>query len=68
MNAVEESATGHYRTAAAAIAFVGCVGLGMGAIAASTSAELGFINLNALLSFSVLFLVVAAMMCAYRES
>ena len=68
MNAVEEeSASGHYRTAAGALAFMGCVGLGMGALAATSSVDLGFIDANAMFVFSTLFLLVAVAMVMRRE-
>jgi hypothetical protein len=62
-----DEASGHYRTAAGAVAFVGTVGLGMTGLALVTGADLRFIDPPALLGFSVLFLVVAAAMVARRE-
>ena len=68
MNASDEHAAGHYRTSAAAIAFVGALGLVVGAASTAASTELQFIDGRAMMGFSLLYLVTAMYMAFAQKA
>ena len=59
MNPTDDGALGHYRTSAAALAFMGVLGLGFAAVATVAGLDFRFIDSDAMMGFSLLYLVTA---------
>jgi hypothetical protein len=68
VNASDEHAAGHYRTSGAAIAFVGALGLVVGAASTAGATELHFIDGPAMMGFSLLYLVTAMYMAFAQKA
>ena len=68
MNASDDHAVGHYRTSAAAIAFVGALGVVIGAVSTAVGTEMHFIDGRAMMGFSLLYLVTALYMALPRKA
>ncbi len=68
MNASDDHAVGHYRTSAAALAFVGALGVVVGAASTAAATELHFIDGHAMMCFSLLYLVTATYMAFPRKA
>ena len=68
MNASDEHAAGHYRTSGAALAFVGALGLVVGAVSTAAATELQFIDGRAMMGFSLLYLVTAMYMAFAQKA
>ena len=62
MIASDDSAVGHYRTSAGALGFVGALGVVVGAVSTATGIELHFIDGQAMVGFSLLYVVIAMYM------
>lgn len=59
MTPADEGALGHYRTSAAALAFMGVLGLGFAAVSMAAGLDFRFIDADAMMWFSLLYLVTA---------
>jgi len=66
VNVGDDHAVGHYRTSAAALAFVGALGGIVGAVSTAGGMELHFIDGYAMMGFSLLY-VVTAMFMAFPQ-
>jgi len=66
VTAADEPTTGHYRTAAGALAFVGFLGLTAAAVSTVAATDLGYIDPGAMAGFSLLYIVTAMAMAFPR--